>query len=171
MDAFAISLAGGAILKRPRIQQALVIAMFFGLFQAIMPLFGWLAGYKLSALICGVDHWIAFGLLCLIGGKMMIDAVKETEKIKTFNPVQLSTLFMLSIATSIDAAAVGLSFACLEVAIVKPAVIIGVVTFIISYAGVYLGVFVGKLFGRRVEFVGGLLLIGIGVKILIDHMS
>lgn len=171
MDSFAVSLASGAILKKPRLRQALIIALFFGVFQAVMPVLGWLAGFKVTTFISGLDHWIAFGLLAFIGTRMIMSALRSAGSENQFDPLKLSVLLTLAVATSIDAAAVGLSFSCLKNEIIKPATIIGIVTFIISFAGVYLGIYVGKLFSRRVVFFGGILLIGIGIKILIDHMS
>ncbi|MCK4597644.1 manganese efflux pump, partial [bacterium] len=114
MDAFAVSIASGVAIKNLRINHAFRIALFFGLFQAVMPVIGWLAGIGLKDFICGVDHWIAFGLLSMIGCKMIYESTKlETER-KNINPLNISVLLMLSIATSIDALAVGVSFAFIQ---------------------------------------------------------
>ncbi|MBU4198715.1 MAG: manganese efflux pump MntP family protein [Verrucomicrobia bacterium] len=170
MDALAVAIASGLAVRRMRLQQALRVAIFFGLFQALMPMLGWLAGLSLRALISGVDHWVAFGLLVLIGGKMIV----ESFRLKDVNPdagsMSLSMLLLLSVATSIDALAVGLSLAVLKVLIVGPALLIGVVTFVLSLLGGLIGSRVGHCFEAKIEALGGLILVGIGVKILIDHI-
>lgn len=168
MDAFAVSVASGVIIKRLRIKSALRIAVFFGLFQAVMPLIGWLAGLSLKDFISGVDHWIAFGLLSTIGCKMIYESAKIQSN--NFDPLNIYVLLMLSIATSIDALAVGVTFAFLEISIVTPIVIIGVVTFLLSFIGVFVGNRFGHFFEKKIELAGGLILICIGVKILVEHM-
>ena len=170
MDAFAVSVTNGITIKHQRIQNALKIGLFFGAFQALMPLIGWLAGLSLREWIGGVDHWIAFGLLTLIGGKMIYESVKTGSGDKMSDPLGLFVLFMLSIATSIDALAVGLSFALLKISIVTPILVIGLVTFALSFLGVFIGNKVGHFFENKIEILGGLILIGIGVKILIGHL-
>lgn len=168
MDAFAVSITSGITVRHLRIKHALKIALFFGFFQAIMPIIGWLSGISLRNIISGFDHWIAFGLLSIIGCKMIYESFKlKKEKI---NPQNIYILFILSIATSIDALAVGLSLSFLKVAIILPAIIIGVVTFLLSFFGVYVGNKVGHFFERKIEMIGGLVLIGIGLKILIEHL-
>lgn len=168
MDAFAVSITSGITVRHLRIKHALKIALFFGFFQAIMPIIGWLSGMSLRNIISGFDHWIAFGLLSIIGCKMIYESFKlKKEKI---NPQNIYILFILSIATSIDALAVGLSLSFLKVAIILPAIIIGVVTFLLSFFGVYVGNKVGHFFERKIEMIGGLVLIGIGLKILIEHL-
>ena len=170
MDAFAVSVTNGITIKHQRIQNALKIGLFFGAFQALMPSIGWLAGLSLREWIGGVDHWIAFGLLTLIGGKMIYESVKTGSEEKASDPLGLFVLFMLSIATSIDALAVGLSFALLKISIVTPILVIGLVTFALSFLGVFIGNKVGHFFENKIEILGGLILIGIGVKILIGHL-
>lgn len=171
MDAFAVSITSGLIIKHLRVNNALKIAMFFGAFQAIMPLIGWAAGLSFRDFISGVDHWIAFGLLSIIGCKMIYESSKMGSNEKKIDPLNLYVLFILSIATSIDALAVGLSLSFLDVPIALPAIIIGVVTFLLSLLGVYLGNRIGYFFERKIELIGGLILIGIGIKILIEHLT
>jgi putative Mn2+ efflux pump MntP len=146
------------------------IAFAFGLFQAVMPVIGWLTGVKLQNVMQSYDHWIAFGLLLFIGAKMIYEAFVIEENEKKQNPLKLTVLLGLAIATSLDALAVGLSFAFLHVQIILPALIIGVITFFISFLGVYLGNKIGEKFGTKMEIIGGLILIGIGVRILIQHL-
>jgi putative Mn2+ efflux pump MntP len=170
MDAFAVSITSGITIRHLRIKHALKIALFFGFFQAIMPIIGWLSGISLRNIISGFDHWIAFGLLSIIGCKMIYESFKlklNEEKIDSQN---IYILFILSIATSIDALAVGLSLSFLKVAIILPAIIIGVVTFLLSFFGVYVGNKVGHFFERKIEMIAGLVLIGIGIKILVEHL-
>ncbi len=171
LDAFAVSIASGIVIRNLKIKDAMKIAFSFGIFQAIMPIIGWLAGLGISDLISEVDHWIVFGLLCAIGIKMIYESFKIEQAEKSFDPLNVYVLFLLSIATSIDALAVGLSFAILNVLIVKPVIIIGIVTFTMSLIGVIIGKRIGHFFERKIEFVGGLILIAIGTKILIEHLS
>lgn len=170
MDAFAVSISCGTSLPRVIFVNALVIALFFGIFQALMPIVGWYAGTGIEKYLSAVDHWIAFGLLCLVGGRMINEAFKKSDKRKIFDPGKISILLLLAIATSIDAFAVGLSLAFLRVMIFIPALIIGSITFALSFGGVYLGKTLSSLFGNKIEALGGLILIGIGIKILIDHL-
>lgn len=147
------------------------LAWHFGLFQFLMPILGWLAGLSLERWISGVDHWIAFGLLAAIGGKMIYEALDgDEEKRAEKDPTRGASLVVLSVATSIDALAVGLSLALLGVRIWYPAVIIGVVAFAFTAVGLHIGRRFGSLLGKRLEIVGGLILIGIGVRILVDHL-
>lgn len=169
MDAFAVSVSSGITIRNPRIENALKIAIFFGAFQAFMPVIGWLAGLGLRELISQVDHWIAFGLLCLIGCRMIYESTKARSERKILNPLSLGVLLVLSVATSIDALAAGVSLAFLKVSILFPVIVIGAVTLILSFVGVFVGDTSGHLFENKAEFVGGLVLIGIGTKILIEH--
>ncbi len=170
MDAFAVSVTSGLAIKRLQIKHALRIAMSFGLFQAVMPLIGWLGGFKLRYFISGVDHWIAFGLLSIIGFKMILESTKMDSDKKGFNPLDIHVLLMLSIATSIDALAVGLSLSFLKIFIITPAIIIGIITFLLSFSGVFIGNRYGHFFEKKIEIAGGLILIGIGITILIEHL-
>ena len=170
MDCFAVSITNGITMRNTEINYALKIAMFFGLFQAGMPIIGWLAGLGVIEFISSFDHWTAFGLLCVIGGKMIYESTKIEPKKKEAKIQSISVLLMLSIATSIDALAVGLSFAFLKVAIVIPIIVIGTMTFLLSFIGVFAGNKFGGFFGKRIETVSGLVLIGIGIKILAEHL-
>lgn len=170
MDSFAVSITSGISMKNLRINNALKIAMFFGLFQAGMPIIGWLAGLSIREFISGIDHWIAFGLLGLIGCKMIYESIKIESREKEINHLNAYVLLILSVATSIDALAVGLSFAFLEMSIATPIIVIGTVTFLLSYLGVFAGNRFGHFFEKKIEIVGGLILIGIGIKILFEHL-
>ena len=170
MDAFAVSVTSGFTIKRLHINNALKIAVFFGMFQAIMPVLGWAAGLGFRGFISGVDHWIAFGLLSIIGVKMIFESRAMDSGKKPADPLNIYTLLILSVATSIDALAVGLSLSLLSVSIISPSVIIGITTFLFSFAGVYIGKRVGHFFEKKIEIAGGLILLGIGVKILIEHL-
>ena len=171
MDAFAVSVASGITVKNLKLKNALKMAFSFGLFQAFMPLLGWLAGLSLRSFISEVDHWIAFGLLSLIGLRMIYESLKSEVRGKEIDPLDPYVLLILSIATSIDALAVGLSFAFLQIVIVTPVIIIGMVTFLLSLLGIMIGNRLGHFFEKKIEFAGGLILIGIGIKILIEHLS
>lgn len=171
MDSFAVSITSGLTNKRLKINNALRIAIFFGFFQAIMPVIGWLAGVSIIDLISGVDHWIAFLLLSLIGCRMIYETIKPGSSIKIISPSNFHVLLMLSVATSIDALAVGLSFAFLRIFIATPIVVIGTITFLLSLLGVYAGKRFGHFFEKKIEIVGGVILISIGVKILVEHLG
>ena len=169
MDAFAVSIARGLSIETHKRKSALIIASFFGAFQVIMPLIGWFAGIELEDLIKGIDHWIAFGLLVLIGSKMIYDSTRK-ETSQGGSSLRLHALLTLSIATSIDALMVGLSFAFLQTDILAPIVVIGIVTFSLSYTGFLFGNFIGNFFGNRIKAVGGITLIAIGIRILVEHL-
>jgi putative Mn2+ efflux pump MntP len=167
MDAFAVSIAKGISVQRNRRGAAILLASLFGGFQALMPVVGWLAGLGLRDMIMEVDHWIAFGLLGFIGAKMIYDSTKS-EGVPE-EDVTLSLALVLAVATSIDALMVGLGFAFLEIPILIPILIIGVVTFVLSYLGFMFGSRIGAIFGRRVKILGGIILILIGIRILAEH--
>jgi len=172
MDAFAVSIGAGLTLKTVDARQTLRLAWHFGLFQALMPIIGWLAGLSVERWIAPVDHWIAFGLLAVIGGKMIHEALKDDdEETRRGDPTKGWSLVLLSLATSIDALAVGLSLALLDVSIWWPAVVIGLVAGAFTTVGMQLGKRFGALLGRRMESVGGIVLIAIGVKILVEHLG
>lgn len=168
-DSFAVSVCSGLNLPQIRFFQATKIAIFLALFQALMPLFGWLVGNSIKSLIEPVDHWIAFGLLGLIGGKMIIESFIDAEQREIKNPLHIRVILLLSLATSIDALAVGFSFATLLEKIVIAVLIIGSVTFIASMLGILLGKKTGPKINKYAEIIGGLILIIIGSKILIQH--
>ena len=169
MDAFAVSIAKGITVKNNRRKSAILLASFFGFFQMLMPVFGWAAGLSLKEIIVGIDHWIAFGLLGFIGVKMIYESTKNKDSGKD-DSVKLSSAFTLAVATSIDALMVGLSFAFLETSIVIPITVIGTVTFLLSLVGFIFGCGIGKVFGKKIEIVGGIILIAIGIRILIEHL-
>ncbi len=169
-DSFAVSVCSGLNLPHIRFFQAAKIAVFLALFQAFMPLIGWLVGNSIKSLIEPVDHWIAFGLLSLIGGKMIIESFINPASREIRNPLHIRVILMLSLATSIDALAVGFSFATLLKKIVLAVFIIGAVTFTASMLGILLGKKTGPKTRKYSEIVGGLILISIGTKILIEHL-
>lgn len=173
MDAFAASICKGISMLRFLPKRAALIAFFFGLFQAVMPLIGWLLGVQLSALIAGYDHWLAFVLLCFLGGKMLWEAHKNESCPR--DTLQMKELLLLSFATSVDALAMGVTFAFLKASILFSSAIIGAVTFAVCYLGVYVGFRVsGKnnaKIKKRAELAGGLALIVIGLKILLEHLG
>ena len=174
MDAFAVSICKGLGMSRLNMRQAAVIALFFGGFQALMPLIGWALGSQLAELITPIDHWIAFALLAFVGGKMLWDAFHEEDEQEgdaKDTKLDLKELLMLAIATSIDALAVGITFAFLQVAIVPSVTIIGVTTFVLSFVGVAVGHFFGARFEKPATIAGGVVLILIGVKILLEHLG
>ena len=168
IDAFAVSLSAGAYLVRANARQTFRLSFHFGLFQLFMPILGWLAGAELAGAAHAIDHWVAFGLLALIGGKMIKESLEETKSFKK-DVTRGWSLVALSVATSIDALAVGFSLSLIGARIVFPAVLIGIVASLMSLLGVRLGERVSGLFGRRVEFVGGAVLILIGVRIVVEH--
>jgi putative Mn2+ efflux pump MntP len=171
MDAFAVSITSGFVIKRFKIDHALRIAFFFGTFQAIMPVVGWLAGYGFRDLISDIDHWIAFALLSGIGFKMIYESTTMEPDERRVERFTIYMLLMLSIATSIDALAVGLSLSFLNISIINPVIIIGIVTFLFSFIGAFIGSRFGHFFESKIEVLGGLILIGIGIKILIEHLT
>jgi putative Mn2+ efflux pump MntP len=171
MDAFAVSAVSGSVYRQLHIKHALRMALFFGGFQALMPLLGWLAGEKLSTFIVEYDHWIAFGLLALIGGKMIYEAskIKDVED-KPQDPSNMGTLLVLSVATSIDALVVGVTLTLVTKFILEAVLLIGIITFAISFLGWQLGKRAGHVFENKIEILGGLILIAIGLKILLGHL-
>jgi manganese efflux pump family protein len=170
MDAVAVAMASGCAAKKIELRPTLRMAFFFGLFQVLMPVAGWLAGLGFKKIIAGFDHWLAFFLLSFIGCKMFWEARHNDGcKVQT-NQVGLAVLLGLAVATSIDALAVGLSFSLLAVHIATPVLIIGLVTFSLSFLGVFIGHRFGSWFAGKVEFLGGAILIAIGLKILIEHL-
>jgi putative Mn2+ efflux pump MntP len=171
MDAFAVALATGMNLAALTGRHLFRLGFHFGLFQALMPIIGWLAGRTVQQYIAAWDHWIAFGLLAFVGGHMLWEARSEAhEEKRTNDPTRGLSLIMLSVATSIDALAVGFSLSVLGVSIWTPALVIGLVAGVLTVIGMLLGRRAGDQWGPRVEIAGGLVLIGIGVKILVEHM-
>ncbi len=171
MDAFAVSISSGIVIEDVKITHALKIALFTGGFQGLFTFLGWLGGISIASLISIIDHWIAFFLLLFIGIKMIYEAIKdEPDENKKFNPLKISILFLFGIATSIDALGVGLSFAFLDIFIFTPAILIGIIAFGFSVLGVLIGKKAGYFLKGKVELIGGLILIIIGVQILIEHL-
>jgi putative Mn2+ efflux pump MntP len=146
------------------------LAFHFGLFQALMPILGWLVGSTINQWIAPFDHWIAFGLLAFVGIRMIRSGLQNEDEAVTIDPSRGATLIMLSVATSIDAFAVGLSLAVLGVSIILPSIIIGLVAGGMSLLGIFLGGRLGKKFGKRMEVVGGVILIVIGARVVISHL-
>lgn len=175
MDAFAVALCRGLSMQRFQPRGAAITALFFGGFQALMPLLGWLLGRQFEQYITSVDHWIAFALLVLIGANMLREARKgdDTTDAETVYdaPLPLGQLLLMAIATSIDALAVGISFAFLGVNIWLAIAIIGTTTFLISAAGVFIGNRFGNRYEKRATIAGGIILILLGVKILLEHLG
>jgi putative Mn2+ efflux pump MntP len=169
MDAFAVCLVAGSLNQASGGRSAFRLSFHFGLFQFIMPVLGWLAGRTLEPIIKNYDHWVAFGLLAFVGGRMILGALQGEESHPP-DPSRGWTLVALSIAVSIDALAIGLSLGVLGISVWYPAFVIGVVTGLLSLLGLRLGHQFGSRLGRPVEIIGGLVLIGIGIRIVITHL-
>ena len=171
MDAFAVSICKGLKMKKLNLKHTALIALFFGGFQALMPLLGWFAGKSFEKFVTSFDHWIAFGLLAFIGIKMICDSFKneEDDNCDTFD---IKELFLMAVATSIDALAVGITFALDKTVIILPAVsIIGVTTFVLAAIGVFIGYRFGSRYKNKAELAGGIILVLIGVKILLEDLK
>lgn len=170
MDAFAVALGTGTVLSRLTGRHLFRLGFHFGLFQALMPVLGWLAGLTIIDWVQAWDHWIAFALLAFIGGRMIFEACSDDEKPDDRDPTRGLNMVMLSIATSIDALAVGFSLSVIGVSIWFPALIIGLVAGILTIIGMLIGKHIGDRWGARVEIIGGVVLIAIGSKILFEHL-
>jgi putative Mn2+ efflux pump MntP len=170
MDAFAVSVVSGSAYKQLKIKHAFRMAVFFGGFQAIMPLIGSLAGISVKEYVTGYDHWVAFALLSAVGTKMIYESFKITSAEEIFNPENILVLLALSVATSIDALVVGTTLSFLRIPIAIAVTIIGLVTFVLSYLGVLIGKRFGHFFESKIKSLGGLILIGLGLKILVQHL-
>ena len=175
MDAFAVAITNGLALKKVKIIHAFKFGAFFGFFQFIMPVIGWFCSKNFSHAIEKFDHWIAFILLFIIGGNMFIETFEKSKNnIFDENILSFKNMVMLSVATSIDALAVGVSFAFIQsdkgLNIWNASLIIGIVAFIMSYIGLIIGKKIGNMFQKNAERIGGLILIGIGIKILVEHL-
>lgn len=174
MDAFAVAVCQGFCMRKLHWGRAFVVALFFGGFQALMPFLGWLLGFRFAGYIQNVDHWVAFALLAVIGGNMIRESFAKEEAetaCAVETGVDLGRLTVLAVATSIDALAVGVTFAFLNVRITPAMVIIGSVTFLLSLAGVAVGNYFGARYKRRAELTGGVLLILLGARILLEHLG
>lgn len=172
MDAFAVALATGAVLPQLTFRHLFRLSFHFGLFQGLMPIIGWLAGVGLQETIAAYDHWVAFFLLLWVGGKMIHEAFAEDEEEESRNdPTRGLTLITLSVATSIDALAVGLTLGVLGISVWWPSLVIGIVAGLFTLAGMLLGRRIGDCWGQRMEIVGGLVLLSLGIKILMEHLG
>jgi manganese efflux pump family protein len=172
MDAFAVAVVTGLTLDPLTKRHVFRMAFHFGLFQALMPAVGWFAGNAVYDLISTIDHWVAFGLLLFVGGRMIWGALHEdSEKKQSNDPTSGWALVLLSVATSIDALAVGLSLAMIGSDILVPVIVIGLVAAAFTSIGMLLGRKIGSLWGKRVEIFGGVILVAIGIKIVIEHLS
>ena len=174
MDAFAVSICKGLAMREKVLKKGIIVGLWFGGFQALMPFLGWALGIRFQKYITSVDHWIAFFLLLFIGGKMVIEAVrdKDVQEIGAKDlPLDHKEMLLLAVATSIDALAVGITFAFLNVSIMEACLIIGCTTFVLSVIGVVVGNFFGTRYKRKAEIAGGVILILIGLKILLEHLG
>ncbi len=171
MDALAVSVGAGLVLRKLTPRHVFRLAFHFGLFQFLMPVVGWMAGRTVEVYIRDVDHWVAFGLLAFVGGKMLWEAFRKEPGAETGDPTRGWMLVILSIATSLDALAVGLSMAFLQVSVWIPSAVIGAVACAFTAAGILCGSRIGNRLGRWPQIVGGLVLLGIGTRILVSHLS
>ncbi len=171
MDAFAVSVCKGLSVKKAGVKHVLTVGVYFGGFQALMPMLGFLLGYKFESFITNIDHWIAFVLLAIIGGNMIREALGKDEDDKENDDFSFRAMLPLAVATSIDALAVGISFAFLGVDIVTAALLIGATTFVLSGAGIFVGNIFGSKYKSKAELAGGIVLILIGAKILLEHLG
>ena len=174
MDAFAVAVCKGLAMRKVNKKQAVVIGLFFGGFQALMPFVGWALGTRFESYITSIDHWIAFILLAFIGGHLVVEGyrLEEDETVKELDsPLDMKEMFLLAIATSIDALAVGITFAFLNYPIVECITIIGLTTFVLSIVGVVVGNMFGSRYQKKAEIAGGIILILIGLKILLEHLG
>jgi putative Mn2+ efflux pump MntP len=170
MDAFVVSIVSGGTYRKLRVKHALRMALFFGAFQAFMPLIGSLAGLSLKECIQDYDHWVAFALLAAVGGKMIYESFKFKSVEENPDPSNIFVLLVLSVATSIDALAIGITLSLITSSIALAVTIIGLITFALSYAGILIGKKFGHFFENKLEALGGIILIGIGIKILCEHL-
>ena len=170
MDAFAVSVCKGLAMPKCTFKKAAIVGLWFGEFQALMPAIGYILGAQFQEAIASIDHWIAFVLLALIGGNMIHEALDNDEE-EADASLDVKTMFLLAVATSIDALAIGITFAFLKVNIIPAVCFIGIVTFIISFAGVKIGNVFGARYKNKAEIVGGVILILLGLKILLEHLG
>lgn len=170
MDAFAVSVCKGLAMPKCTFKKAAIVGLWFGGFQALMPAIGYVLGAQFQETIASIDHWIAFVLLALIGGNMIHEALDNDEE-EADASLDVKPMFLLAVATSIDALAIGITFAFLKVNIIPAVCFIGIVTFIISFAGVKIGNVFGARYKNKAEIVGGIILILLGLKILLEHLG
>ena len=169
MDAFAVSVCKGLSVKKVGVKHAALAGLYFGGFQFLMPVIGYLLGFRFESVIESIDHWVAFVLLAFIGGSMIKESFGKAEELN--DDFGVKTMLLMAIATSIDALAVGITFAFLEVQILPAAGLIGVTTFLLSFVGIYIGNAFGTRYKSRAELAGGIILVVIGVKILLEHLG
>ena len=169
MDAFAVSVCKGLSVKKVGVKHAALAGLYFGGFQFLMPVIGYLLGFRFESVIESIDHWVAFVLLAFIGGNMIKESFGKAEELN--DDFGVKTMLLMAIATSIDALAVGITFAFLEVQILPAAGLIGVTTFLLSFVGIYIGNAFGTRYKSRAELAGGIILVVIGVKILLQHLG
>ena len=169
MDAFAVSVCKGLSVKKVGVKHAALAGLYFGGFQFLMPVIGYLLGFRFESVIESIDHWVAFVLLAFIGGNMIKESFGKAEELN--DDFGVKTMLLMAIATSIDALAVGITFAFLEVQILPAAGLIGVTTFLLSFVGIYIGNAFGTRYKSRAELAGGIILVVIGVKILLEHLG
>ena len=171
MDAFSVSICKGLAMKKMNWKHAIIIGLYFGGFQALMPAIGYFLGVGFESKITSIDHWIAFILLTIIGGKMISESLKKDEEVSHNSSIGVKVMLVLAIATSIDALAVGITLAFLKTNILLAITLIGTITFAISVAGVKIGNIFGDKYEKKAELAGGLILIFIGLKILLEHLN
>ena len=169
MDAFAVSVCKGLSVKKVGVKHAALAGLYFGGFQFLMPVIGYLLGFRFESVIESIDHWVAFVLLAFIGGNMIKESLGKAEELN--DDFGVKTMLLMAIATSIDALAVGITFAFLEVQILPAAGLIGVTTFLLSFVGIYIGNAFGTRYKSKAELAGGIILVVIGVKILLQHLG
>ena len=169
MDAFAVSVCKGLSVKKVGVKHAALAGLYFGGFQFLMPVIGYLLGFRFESVIENVDHWVAFVLLAFIGGNMIKESFGKAEELN--EDFGVKTMLLMAIATSIDALAVGITFAFLEVQILPAAGLIGVTTFLLSFVGIYIGNAFGTRYKSKAELAGGIILVLIGLKILLEHLG
>ena len=169
MDAFAVSVCKGLSVKKVGVKHAALAGLYFGGFQFLMPVIGYLLGFRFESVIESIDHWVAFVLLAFIGGNMIKESFGKAEELN--DDFGVKTMLLMAIATSIDALAVGITFAFLEVQILPAAGLIGVTTFLLSFVGIYIGNAFGARYKSKAELAGGIILVVIGVKILLEHLG
>ena len=169
MDAFAVSVCKGLSVKKVGVKHAALAGLYFGGFQFLMPVIGYLLGFRFENIIQNVDHWIAFVLLAFIGGNMIKESFSKAEEMN--DDFGITTMLIMAVATSIDALAVGITFAFLNVSILPASALIGVTTFLLSFAGIYIGNVFGACYKSKAELAGGVILILIGLKILLEHLG
>lgn len=168
-DTLAVSISTGLVISHIRFWQATKLAIVMAIFQGLMPLIGWFIGSRIQHLMADFDHWIAFGLLAILGIKIIYDTIKNKEEKKDFNPLKPLVLIAISIATSIDALIVGFSFGLVEINISLAVLLIGFLTYLVAMLGMLFGKTASHIIGPKIEVLGGIILIGIGLKILLEH--